>query len=105
MDCDLLDDSRRVRKKEEEHQRPCLAIPYMTGRRGDVNVRPTHPTIADTTHVLVPRGLTHVSEGRAERFVSDTGAILGARLHLSRYGQKQLKPETMLGDAREATSS
>jgi len=67
----------------------------MTGGREDTNVRQGHPTIVGTTHSLIPRGLTHVSKGRAERFISDTRAIFRARLHLGRYGQKWLKSENV----------
>lgn len=90
-----------VRKKGEEHQRPCSVTSYIVGGKGDTNVRPEHPTTVGTTHLLIPRGLAHVSKGRAERFVSDSRGIFGTGLHLGRYGRKWLKPEIISPDARE----
>ena len=52
------------------------------------------------THLLVPRGLAHVSKGGIERFVWETETTFMARLHLRRYRRKQLKPRTRLPDAR-----
>jgi len=71
------------------------------GWKGDTNVRLEHSTTVATTHLLIPRGLTHVSKGRAEGFVSNAGTIFGTRLHLERSGRKQLKPEITSPDARE----
>ena len=93
-----------MRRKGEGHRQPCLVIAYMTSGRGGTNVRTRHPAIVGTTHPLIPRGLAHVSKGRAERFVSDTGAIFRAGLHLDRYGRKRLKPENVARRQREARS-
>jgi hypothetical protein len=68
---------------------------------GNDGVRLTHPTIVGPTHLLIPRRMPHVSEGRAQGFVSDTGTIFRARLHLGRYGRKRLTPKTRLPKARE----
>lgn len=72
----------------------------MEGRK-EINVELYASAIIGNAHLLIPRRLTHVSKGRAERFVSDTGAIFRARLHLDRCGQKWLKPETISPDTRD----
>ena len=54
------------------------------GWTGNDDVRDEHPTIAGTAHLLIPRGLAHVSEGRTERLVSDSRTIFRAWFHLGR---------------------
>ena len=56
------------------------------------NVRVTHPTIISAIHLLIPRGLAHVSEGRTEGFISNTRTIFRARFHLGRHKREWLTP-------------
>ena len=59
-------------------------------------VRHMDPTIVGTTHLLIPRGMPHVSEGRPERFVSNTGTIFRAGLHLG-IGTKAVNTQNHMG--------